>query len=101
MKTIQQARNFLLLILLSGFAFLFLLLLGQTITNKYQDVTVFVWLWFLMLYIPTLVILIQIKKSNNKIAVYGLNILTILFVAQRYWLFYCDHLRNLIPSRYC
>jgi len=80
MKTIHQARKRFLAIFLSGFVFLFLILLGQTFADEYEDATIYVWLWFLFLYIPQVLLLFRVRADNRKINIFGLSILSVLLV---------------------
>ncbi len=81
MKTIRSTKKRLLIILLTGFVILFVMLLMQTMGDKYSKRVYVPWLWFSLLYIIPLLVLYQIRSSAQKIRSTGLILLTVLFTA--------------------
>lgn len=79
MKTIRSTRKRLLILLLAGFVLLFIMLVLQTISEKYAGKVWVPWLWFSLLYLPPLIILYQLRSSTKKIRSTGLVLLTVLF----------------------
>jgi hypothetical protein len=94
MKMIRTTKKQVLTLLLAGFVFLFIMLLLQTISNKYAQKVYIPWLWFSILYLPPLLLLYQIRNSTKKIRSTGLILLTVLFVLTT-WLVIL--LQGLIP----
>ncbi|HMB61935.1 MAG TPA: toll/interleukin-1 receptor domain-containing protein [Eudoraea sp.] len=79
MKTIRSTKKRLLILLLAGFVLLFIMLLLQTVSDKYAGKVWVPWLWFSLLYLPPLIILYQLRSSTKKIRSTGLVLLTVLF----------------------
>lgn len=80
MPKIKTAREGLLRLFLTGFIILFLILAIQSSTGKYGDIVMYVWLWFLLLYVPPIIILFKTKNQSFKVNKVGLKMLAILFV---------------------
>ena len=80
MSKVKTARKKLLRLFLIGFVILFLMLSIQSYLGKYGDIVFWVWLWFLILYLPPIVVLLKTKNTSFKVNFNALRTLSILFV---------------------
>ncbi|WP_026449845.1 toll/interleukin-1 receptor domain-containing protein [Aequorivita capsosiphonis] len=81
MAKVKTARESLLNLILIGFAISFLFLVIQTATGFLGDFKVYVWLWFLILYLPPILLLFLTKNKSFETNIRGLKILSALFVS--------------------
>ena len=79
MQSLNQYKKRYLTILLTGFIILFLLLLAVSF-GTFSDKVHWAWGWLLLLYLPPLIVLFQIKNTRLKRTINGLEILFVLFV---------------------
>lgn len=79
MKSIQNEKIKLLRLYLIFFALLSVLLLRQTMGGKYEEILFIVWLWLLLLYIPPILTLFQIKNNDNILFYKELKFISIVF----------------------
>ncbi|PCJ94427.1 MAG: hypothetical protein COA50_11740 [Flavobacteriaceae bacterium] len=77
MKPIKKRLSLLFLI---GFVLLSLMILLQTFSNKYSDLTFVAWIWLIFLYIPPLLFLNKSSGTAKNSSLLPLTTLTILFI---------------------
>lgn len=80
MKSIQNKKIKLLRLYLIFFVLLSLLLLRQTMGGKYEEILFIIWFWLMLLYIPPILTLYQIKNENNTLLYKELKFISIVFL---------------------